>query len=92
MERHEAYEKARKRAEEKLEFFTHLTTYIVVNAILLIINLVTSPGYYWFYWPLLGWGIGITLHGMNVFVYGEGSSLKDRMIRKEMEQQGFKED
>jgi hypothetical protein len=29
---------------------------------------------------------------MNVFVYGEGSSLKDKMIREEMERQGFKED
>lgn len=92
MDRQQAYEKAKKRAEEKMEFFTHLTTYVVINIILVIINLLTSPGYHWFYWPLLGWGIGIVLHGMNVFVYGEGSSLKDRMIRKEMEQRGFKED
>jgi hypothetical protein len=92
MDRQAAYDKAKKRAEEKMEFFTHLTTYIVINIILIIINLATSRQYYWFYWPLLGWGIGLVLHGTNVFIYGEGSSLKDRMIQKEMEKQGFKEE
>ena len=89
MERQEAYEKAKKRAAEKVEFFTHLTTYVVINIILIIINLVTSPQYYWFKWPLLGWGIGIVLHAANVFIYGEGSALKERMIQKEMERHGF---
>jgi hypothetical protein len=81
----DAYEKAKKRVEEKMGFFSHLAVYAVVNTILIIINLTQSPGEYWFYWPLLGWGIGVFFHGMGTFVWGEGSSLKDRMIEKEME-------
>jgi len=87
MEDNQAYERAKRRAEEKIEFFTHLAVYAVVNVVLIVINLLTSRGYYWFYWPLLGWGIGIAFHAMNTFVYGEGSSWKERLIQKELEKQ-----
>jgi hypothetical protein len=80
----DAYEKAKERVEEKMGFFSHLGAYVIVNAILLVINLTQSPQDLWFYWPLLGWGIGLFFHGMGVFVWGEGSSLKDRMIDEEM--------
>lgn len=79
------YEKAKKRVEEKLGFYTHLAIYLLVNAILVVVNLTQSPHDRWFYWPLLGWGIGLFFHGMGVFVWGEGSSMKDRMIRKELD-------
>ncbi len=84
MENQEAYEKARKRVESKVEFYTHLAAYVVVNAVLLIINLSTSPGYLWFKWPLMGWGIGLIFHGLEVFIFSEGSQLRERMIEKEM--------
>jgi hypothetical protein len=79
------YEQAKKRVEEKMDFFSHLAVYIIVNVVLIVINLTQSPGYLWFYWALLGWGIGLFFHGMATFVWGEGSSLRQRMIRKEME-------
>jgi hypothetical protein len=85
MEQPAAYEKAKKRVEEKIGFYSHLAIYILVNAILIIINLTQSPGERWFYWPLIGWGIGLFFHGMGVFVWGEGSAMKDRMIKEEME-------
>ena len=81
----EPLEKAKKRVEEKLGFFSHLAVYLIVNAIRLVINLTQSPGDYWFFWPLLGWGIGVFFHGMGIFVRGEGSSIRDRMIEKEMQ-------
>jgi hypothetical protein len=34
---------------------------------LLALNLWTSPNHLWFYWPLLGWGIGSDFHGLKVF-------------------------
>jgi protein-S-isoprenylcysteine O-methyltransferase Ste14 len=88
----DAYEKAKKRVEEKMGFFSHLGAYVVVNLILLVLNLVQSPGDLWFYWPLLGWGIGVFFHGMGVFVWGEGSGLKDRMIQEEMRRHRQHED
>jgi hypothetical protein len=63
----ERYFKARKRVEEIKGFYGSLTAYIVVNLGLLVLNLITSPGYLWFLWPLIGWGIGVAIHGMKVF-------------------------
>jgi CheY-like chemotaxis protein len=35
--------------------------------------------------PLLGWGLGLALHGVSVFVLGSGSGLRERMVQKERE-------
>lgn len=48
--------------EERKGFLIHLSIYIVVNVILIIINLVYSPETLWFFYPLIGWGIGIVGH------------------------------
>ena len=63
----ERYFKAKKRVEEIKGFYGNLTSYIVVNIFFLILNLSTSPKHLWFYWPMLGWGIGVVIHGMKVF-------------------------
>ena len=84
MENQEAYQKAKKRVEAKIGFYIHLAVYIVVNIILIIINLRTSPEYIWFKWPLIGWGIGVFFHAMGVFVFTGKSAIKEKMIEKEM--------
>jgi len=65
----ERYFKARKRVEEIKGFYGNLIAYIVVNIGLLVLNLVTSPGYLWVFWPLSWWGIGVVFHGLIVFNY-----------------------
>ena len=47
---------------EKREFSVHLVVYVLVNAMLIAINFVHSPEEIWFFYPLLGWGIGISIH------------------------------
>jgi hypothetical protein len=84
MENNEAYQKAKKRVEARFGFYIHLSVYIIVNILLIIINLSTSAQYLWFKWPLIGWSIGIFFHGLGVFVFSGGSALKERMIEKEM--------
>jgi hypothetical protein len=61
-----------------------------VNILLLIINLVTTPGHLWFKWPLIGWGFGVFFHGLAVFALFKGFSFKERMIEKEMERESRK--
>ena len=92
MEDKEAYERAAKRVEAKLEFYRHLAIYIAVNILLIIINLVTSTETLWFIWPLLGWGIGIAVHAIQVLIIPSESSLKDRMIEREIEKLSKSED
>ena len=64
-----AYKTALERAEMLQGFFTHLLVYVTVNTGLFFINLFTrgEDGSWWFYWPLLGWGIGLTIHSIVVF-------------------------
>lgn len=82
------YEQARRRVDAKIGFFTHLGVYVVVNALLIIINLQSSPEQLWFYWPLLGWGIAIAFHALGVFVFFRGSLLKERLISRELRKLG----
>jgi hypothetical protein len=83
----ERYEKAKKRVEEIKGFYTHAIVYVVINTGLFLLNLLTSPGAWWFYWPLLGWGIGLFFHGMGVFVFNRfpGRQWEERKIKEEME-------
>ncbi|MFW6383205.1 MAG: 2TM domain-containing protein [Nanoarchaeota archaeon] len=39
-----------------------MTVYILVNTMLITINILYSPGEIWFFFPLLGWGIGLVSH------------------------------
>ena len=47
-------------------FRHHLITYAAINLLLLVVNLLFTPEHLWFFWPLLGWGIGIVAHGAAV--------------------------
>ena len=81
----EKYNKAKKRVEELKKFYSNLVTYIVVNIVLIIINLVTSPGSLWFFWVTIFWGIAILLHASRVFIF------KGKFLGEEWEQKKIKE-
>jgi hypothetical protein len=89
MENQEAYQEAKKRVEAKIGFFVHLAVYVGVNILLILINLITSPQYLWFKWPLIGWSIGVFFHGLSVFVFSSRglSAVKERMIEEEMKKE-----
>jgi len=86
MENQETYRRAKRRVEAKIGFYIHLTVYVGVNILLIIINLSTSREYIWFKWPLLGWGVGLFFHGMSVFVFSgkKLKGIKEKMIEKEI--------
>ena len=44
-------------------FAIHAFAYLAVNVLLLVVNLTVSPEVYWFYYPLLGWGVALAAHG-----------------------------
>jgi transcriptional regulator with XRE-family HTH domain len=48
-------------------FYLHAMTFVVINVFIMLVNLITSPGYLWFLWALLGWGLGLALHALNTF-------------------------
>jgi hypothetical protein len=84
MKENKKYEKAKKRVEEIKSFYTHLFVYVVVNIGLFLLDIITSPGALWFYWVLIGWGIGLAIHGLNVF----GT---EKILGKDWEEKKIKE-
>ncbi|WP_345202948.1 2TM domain-containing protein [Chryseobacterium ginsengisoli] len=80
-----AYERAQKRVKEIKSFYGNLISYCIVIPFLIIVNLMTSPHDIWFYWPMLGWGIGLAAHGMSTFAIGK--SWEEKKIREILEKQ-----
>lgn len=74
---------ARRRARALREFYAHLTVYVIMNVLFFTIDVLT-PGKMWFYWPLIGWGIGIAFHGVSVFA-------SSRLFGEEWEERKFQE-
>ena len=80
----EAYLKTKKRVEDTMGFYIHLAVYFIVNTFLTILNLTFTSDYFWVIWPMIGWGSGLIIHALRTFVFCSESSLKERLIEKEM--------
>ncbi|MDG1430013.1 MAG: helix-turn-helix domain-containing protein [Paracoccaceae bacterium] len=67
-------------------FYTHAATFVVGMIGIFIINLMTSPGYLWAIWALVGWGMGLAIHAITVFgVNGTlGADWERRQIEKRL--------
>jgi len=79
-----ARELKQQRAELK-KFFDHLGSFVSVNLGLFVIDWLTGGGW-WFYWPLLGWGIGLVSHGVSVWSRPKIDRLVHRFDERELEQ------
>ena len=76
----ETVEEAAHRLFNDRGFVIHFAAYLAVNALLIVINLMTMPGKYWFYWPLLGWGLGIVGHAFGVLRHSRRSLRSKRVV------------
>ena len=86
------YRRARARVEELKGFYTHAFMYVLVNAALLGINLVTSSDHLWFFWVTLGWGVGLVSHAFVVYGISGlmGKRWEDQKIREFMERDEYR--
>ncbi len=84
----EDYERARGRAEAKYRFFVHAVVYAAVMVLLVVINMLTSPGTIWFIWPLIGWGLAVALHGARVFLLADRNTIVDALTEHELRHSG----
>jgi hypothetical protein len=69
----------------RIGLLIHAVVFVLVNALLIAINLATSAGYHWFWWPLAGWGAGLIFHAVLFLVSSQGRDLRRRMIEREMQ-------
>lgn len=85
MDEQKRYQEAKKHVKEIKGFYFHIITYILVNAVLVVINLLTSPEHLWFIWPIIGWGVGLVIHAFSVFSNLWGKSWEERKIKEIMD-------
>jgi len=67
-------------ARRRAGFYSHLWAFIGVQVFLLAINLLTSPNYLWFLFPLLGWGLGLFFSARHGF----SKQVTDHAISREL--------
>ncbi|MDB4036469.1 2TM domain-containing protein [Polaribacter sp.] len=83
------YARAVKRVEKLKEFYQNIASYCIVIPFLIFINLRFSPGFYWFWFPMFGWGIGLTFHFLEVNNYTIflGKNWEEKKIEELMKKQ-----
>lgn len=72
---------ALRRARAKMGWYAHASVYLLVN--LLLVTLSASSGRHWAVFPALGWGLGLLVHGVSVFLLASGSDLHERLVQAE---------
>ena len=76
-------QQAHRRAGKKLGWYLHACVYLCVNLGLMALSF--SQGRHWAIFPALGWGIGLLMHGLAVWLTSSGSPLWQRMVEREMQ-------
>lgn len=82
----DSYLRARNHVEELKGFYYNLVSYIFVIPFLIFINYKTSWGFQWFWFPMFGWGFGLAIHAIRVFVHNGafGRNWEKRKIEEFM--------
>ena len=84
-----AYYKAKKRVEELKGFYGNLISYCIVVPSLVVINLMYSPQFQWFWFSAVGWGFGLTMHALKVFGYS--ANWEERKIKEILSKENSKQ-
>ena len=86
MTEEEAYIKAKKKVKAKKGFYMHFGSFCATTLFLFTINYLTSPDFWWFLFPTLGWGIGIVVQYIALFGIStpSGEDWEDKELEKEM--------
>jgi len=63
------YRKAKNRAKQIRGFYFNLFSYCLVIPTIVVFNLVYMTEFHFFWFSMIGWGVGVILQGMWVFGY-----------------------
>ena len=84
------YLKAKERVEAIKGFYGNLGSYLIVIPFLWWLNSQTTS-FIWAIFPTIGWGIGLTIHGLEAFDANPlwGRRWEERKIRELMDKEDF---
>lgn len=75
--------RARKRVAMKLGFFNHALVFVMVNFGLFLFadRIFHGRGVPF---PMMGWALGLAIHGVTTFFHLQGDGWRDRMLAQEV--------
>ncbi len=79
------YRAVRRRVRQRLDFFRHVATYVIIVGALALINWLTG-GDWWVAWVAGIWGAILVLQFFSTFVSPMlwGREVEERMVRREL--------
>ncbi|MET2985015.1 2TM domain-containing protein [Aureibaculum conchae] len=82
------YLKAKEKVEKMKGFYANVISYIIVIPFLAFLNYKTTS-FPWVIFPVLGWGFGLVMHGMEAYGYNPllGKDWEERKIREFMDKE-----
>ncbi|MEZ4875914.1 MAG: 2TM domain-containing protein [Flavobacteriaceae bacterium] len=82
------YERAKKHVEQLKGFYVHFTIYLIMVPVFIVLNLKTTD-FPWAIFPIVGWGMGVIGHAMEVFHWNPflGKNWEERKIRELMDKE-----
>ena len=72
---------ARRRAGLRLSWILHAAAFLVIN--LGLATVAAASGHRWVLFPMLGWGLGLAIHGAVVLLAGPAAGLHRRLLNQE---------
>ena len=81
------YIRAVERVEKLKEFYKNLASFVIIIPFLIFINLRYSPGFQWFWFPLIGWCIGLVSNWLaaNNYSIFLGRNWEEKKIKEMMD-------
>ena len=80
-------ERAERRVDIKIKFYRNLKAYVIVNAVLAIINWLCTPEFWWVMFPVFFWGIGVLVDFLKAYILvdnWDSEDFRERKIEEEM--------
>jgi hypothetical protein len=74
---------ARRRAGRKIGWYVHALVFLAVNTGLAFLSYYN--GRHFVLGSAFGWGLGLLLHGLFVFVLPTGGAWRERLVQRERE-------
>ncbi|MEM1416741.1 MAG: 2TM domain-containing protein [Myxococcota bacterium] len=68
-----------KRRRKTRAFWQHFGTYAIINGFLFGIDMLSGGGTWW-YWPAMGWGVGVAMQALGLFTDGAASDEELRRL------------
>ena len=73
-------DRALRRLKKKHEFHVHLAIYLMINTMIVAVWAMTSHGFFWPIFILVGWGVGLVANGWDA--YGGDEPTEDQIARE----------